>query len=657
MRKIKTVLAAVLSAALLLAQGVAQNAPPAPVRTESELLTVLRSDAGRKEKADACRELAIRGGQEAIPVLVPMLSDENLSHMARYALERIPQPAVDKALRESLAELRGGNLVGVIHTIGVRKDAKAVKPLQTCLNSSDPEVARAAALALGRIGGVGVAQAMLKRFAGAPPKQQLALAEGILNCADALLGGSQAKAARGLFDALLAAEAPHQVKTAALRGAVLARGKDGPAFLAPYLRADADVTFGSALRVSRGLAGPEMTGVLIRAMKDARGDRKVLLVQTLGMRGDRAATPALIQILKENDAAMLKAAMQALAQLEETEAVPAIMPLLLHPEAEVRSTAKETLGSLPGPEVDAQVIKLTTRPETDLQIIGMDLIVRRRMVGALPVLLDLARSADEKVRLAAVGRTGELAGSAGAPEMLKLLLRARTPAEIAAAEQGLSAALLKAEDRNKAAGLAAGAWSVADVEQKMALLNVLASLGGTNALQAVRSAISSDRPEIRSAAIRALGAWNSAEAAPDLLQLAQSATDPVEKVLSLRSYLALATDSDLKPDARLDMCRQASALIKTPEEEKLLLSTLGNVSTMPALKMAQAHLANAAVKEEAANAVLRIAEKLLQARGAGKTAKPIIEALGSAASATANESVKTRAAKLQEVARAKAQEP
>src|SRR6478672_8696036 len=89
---------------------------------EAKLIAVLKSDAPRKAKADACRELARVGTQEAVAPLAALLCNEELSHMARYGLEPIPDPSVDVALREALGKAKGRPLVGVIGSIGVRRD-------------------------------------------------------------------------------------------------------------------------------------------------------------------------------------------------------------------------------------------------------------------------------------------------------------------------------------------------------------------------------------------------------------------------------------------------------------------------------------------------------------------------------------------------------
>ena len=104
-----------------------QTVPPATKAEVDKLIAVVQSDAPHKEKADACRQLGVIGTKDAIAPLAAMLGDEKLSHMARYALEPMPDPAVDDVLRDALARLKGRPLVGVIGSLGVRRDENAVE--------------------------------------------------------------------------------------------------------------------------------------------------------------------------------------------------------------------------------------------------------------------------------------------------------------------------------------------------------------------------------------------------------------------------------------------------------------------------------------------------------------------------------------------------
>ena len=62
--------------------------------------------------------------------------------MARYGLEPIPDPAVDAALRDALGKVKGRLLVGVIGSIGVRRDPKAVPALAKRLGDPIPRSCR-----------------------------------------------------------------------------------------------------------------------------------------------------------------------------------------------------------------------------------------------------------------------------------------------------------------------------------------------------------------------------------------------------------------------------------------------------------------------------------------------------------------------------------
>ena len=57
-----------------------------------------------------------------MPKLAALLPNEHLTYLARYALEAIPDPSVDEALREALGKLDGRPLAGAITSIGARRD-------------------------------------------------------------------------------------------------------------------------------------------------------------------------------------------------------------------------------------------------------------------------------------------------------------------------------------------------------------------------------------------------------------------------------------------------------------------------------------------------------------------------------------------------------
>ncbi len=63
--------------------------------------------------------------------LAAVLADKDNSHMARYALERIQASEVAAALRDALPKVAGALKIGVIGSLGARRDAggRAVREL------------------------------------------------------------------------------------------------------------------------------------------------------------------------------------------------------------------------------------------------------------------------------------------------------------------------------------------------------------------------------------------------------------------------------------------------------------------------------------------------------------------------------------------------
>ena len=97
-------------------------------------------------------------------------------------------------------------LVGVINSIAVRRDPKAVSALIKKLNASDPDVASAAAVALGRIGGTKAAEALSKSLATAPEAVRPAVAQGCILCAERLIAQGKRPEAVKLYDTVRVCE-------------------------------------------------------------------------------------------------------------------------------------------------------------------------------------------------------------------------------------------------------------------------------------------------------------------------------------------------------------------------------------------------------------------------------------------------------------------
>jgi HEAT repeat protein len=635
MFKMKTTLA--LAAAVALAAFIAPAAPPPTLlltkRTEAQLIAVLQSDATQKAKMDACRELGVIGTKECVPTLAAMLADENLNHCARYALEPNPDPSVDAALREALGTLKGRPLVGVIGSIGVRRDVNALQALAQRLPDADPDVAQAAARALGKLGTLPAAKAIQGAFSGTAPGNRVTFCEGLLRCAEVLAAKGQSDEATGICDSLRSLKEPHQVLAAGWRGAILVRGREGLPLLGEALRSDNWIIVAAGARAALEMKGADATPILTAELGKGSTDKQVLVAQVLGKRGDAAALPALVAATATGEKAVRLASIRALSEIGQPSSAKPLIELLGDTDKEMAQAAQESLAGLQGKEVDALIVAMLDGGATASRVTALDLMARRRMTDALPAIIKATTDQDAKVRSTATRRLGELASAKELPVLLDFLGQAKSGQEMDAAEQAISSVCTKAGQPEAMADQVAASMAQAQPSAKSALVRVLGAIGGPAALKPVQAALNDASPEVHATALRTLGEWKTADAAPALLDLAKNGQSATDKTLSLRSYLGLARNTDLPANERLAMCREASSLVRQTDEKKLLLGALGTLQSAEAIALIAPYLEDAATKAEACTATVTLAEKLLKAKPTAATASkltgPLLKAAAS----------------------------
>ena len=184
---------------------------------ENRLLAALKENLSRDAHGYVCRKLLIVGTAASVPALAGQLGNKEQSHMARYALERMNVPEAGAALRDALGTVSGSQKIGVISSLGSRRDPAAAAPLGKLLRSDDPAVARAAALALGMIGTVESAAVLQAALPSANGDKQV-LIDGLLACAEALLATDKHAEAKAIYQSLAGEQQPRLIRLAATRG-------------------------------------------------------------------------------------------------------------------------------------------------------------------------------------------------------------------------------------------------------------------------------------------------------------------------------------------------------------------------------------------------------------------------------------------------------
>jgi len=588
----------------------AADDPNASTGRESELLAVLRSDTPAADKAIACKLLAIHGSNEAVPDLAKLLPDPQLSSWARIALEAIPGEVADEALRKATESLEGRLLIGMLNSIGVRRDAKAVESLTAYLQDDDAQVASAAAVALGRIGDVAATESLRQRLAIGSEEVRSAVAEGCVLCAERLLADGKSAEAVELYDEVRGADVPKQRILEATRGAILARNDEGIPLLLEQFRSPDKKLFQLALITAREFPGGEVDKALAEEMTRAKPRRAALMIQAMADREETVVLPAVLQAAGHGPKRVRLAAINALGRVGDASCLSDLLEIALDAKPELTLAAKATLAELPGEEVNTQIVARLADAKGSVYPLLIALVGQRR-IDAVPKLLEALDHSDEEVRRAALTALGETITSEGLSVLIAQVVSPKHREDVPVAERALKAASVRMPDREAcAAELSAALEQTSSVTTKGTLLNILGEVGGTEALATVGAAAKSGEPQLQDVSSRLLGKWMTADAAPVLLDLAKTAPEVKYHVRAIRGYIRIARQFVLPQEQRAEMCQKALEAARRANERKLVLQVLKRYPNGEMFKLAVKSTHDPEMKEEATQAVLFIAEKL-----------------------------------------------
>ncbi|MBX3440220.1 MAG: HEAT repeat domain-containing protein, partial [Planctomycetaceae bacterium] len=592
------------------------------------LQTLLQSDAADHEKAVACKRLAVIGTKESVPVLVSLLDDEKLSHYARFGLEAIPDPSVDEALRNALPTLEGLHRIGVINSIGNRRDVQAVDALAALLSEDDLQVAAAAAGALGRIANERSIRTLLQGLQTSPPPLRAAIADACLSAADRLRADDNPAAAAAVYQAVRSAEVPAFLRIAATLSAVQIPGPSSTELLKELLQSNDGRMFAVALQASRVLKDAAISQLILDQMDRQPVERKALLMTALADRSDATAHGAVREGAQSQEEVVQLAAINGLARKGDSSDVEMLMALTVGPAGPVSDAARNALEQMPGEDVDAAI--LSHPDEQDLQRFELliQLAGNRRIGSAVPLILKAVQSENESLRVAAIGALGETVGSDQLDILARKVLSPRSPTEEAAAKAALISACVRMPDREACARQVDVLFAEGPTDRRVWRFELLRELGGEAALQAVLAGARDADDAVQDAATQTLGNWLTEDVAPPLLELAQSPISRKYQVRALRGYIRVIRQFGLPVEQRTAMARKALDASERDEEKQLVLAALTRFPSPEALSLAVELMDTTSLKTPAAHVALSTADRLKESHpDAARTAlQSIIDA-------------------------------
>ncbi len=575
---------------------------------EKRLIQFLDSNATVAGKDVVCRHLSVIASETSVPVLSKLILKPPTSEMARSVLEKIPGDSADKALREALGKVADEHRAGVVNSIGVRRDRKAVRLLIPLLEV--PETVDAAAAALARIGDREALDALFSAKTTADDRIRGKVQEALMDWADECLTERRNQAAFLVYRDMAFMSEPDHIRVAGLNGLTKAAGVGAiPTLLSAVTDGEAPVQ-AAALKLLVQFQSPGVTKQLIKEYPALPESTKVRLLTLMGDGNDRTASSFVIGEAKKGSDPVRAAALQALARLGDASCVPLLSTTAADSSGPVQEAARLSLYRIPGRDIDQAVLAALPSAALPAKIELLRAIAERGITAASPVLVEALRGPQPEVRREALKGLLEVGGDTDVPALLAFLASTEIDAERDQASRALASACRRSGGKGLDQVLA-GYSSASKSQVREALVSVVGNIGSKEGLPLLIGALRDGDAAVRRAAILALGEWPNAEPLSDLLAAAREASQPAHHVLALRSYLKLVSLPADRPD--VESVRLVSGAIETardPELKKAALAVLPRFVCQQAIDLATAAAADPAVKAEADQAVKRLKESM-----------------------------------------------
>lgn len=582
----------------------------------SELEETLISVAGDASASPDGRRLACRwlrqvGSERCVEPLADLLMDENLSHLARAALERSDLPAAVVSLRQALALARGEQLVGIVQSLGTLRDEASVPRLIPMLTSDRPELAAAAAFALGSIANPDAVQALQAACKRVDDPRRPVFLDGLLRAAEMMEKEGRITTAAAVYRELFATGQPLLSRCAGLQGLVSCVPEETVAILVEAMDSGAPELQALAARHVKDTFGEGVTAAFTSHLNDLQTGAQVALINALADRGDAAACRSLLDLLRAPSEEVRLATIMAVGRLGGgTE----VLPLALRADQASRSEREcieSALAALRGESVGDRLREcLAMALPLPSRIVLVNALAVREGSRSADDLLALLRDAQEPVRIAVLKVLPDAVGLSCLPPVIAYLREPIGNSERSQVVDTLVRVCGTDANRSPAILAIASAAGVASGEPRTALLLVLGRVGGELSLDVLQRA--REEAPCDEAVLRAFFEWPDARGIPVLLEIAAGTDNSLNRILALRAVLRiLDKDQSQANAARLDAyCRVLELSVRT-DEVRAALAGLARLPLADAILPIEACLAQAEVRTEAALALAQLAKLLV----------------------------------------------
>lgn len=339
-------------------------------------------------------------------------------------------------------------------------------------------------------------------------------------------------------------------------------------------------------QVRTAARGAEATRQFASQLKKLDAPVEVALLSALADRGDRAARPAVLEVLKSSqDESVRAAAISALGQLGEAEDLPLLVQSLSSKQSVEQAAARASLTQLRGDAITQALAADAKSAAPPVKAALIDVLATRRASDEMPAFLAASVDANSQVRSAAMSALGQLGKADQIGAMLPGVLAADRGGERDNAEKNVALVCARIDNEDQRGAALIAALDGVEPAKRDQLLSLVGRVGGKKLINFVGDIATSPDADRRKLGIDALSKWPDASAADKLREIADKTSDPAERWQAFQGYVKVGAARDKRNDKqRLDRMQQALKAARSPEEQRLVINRVRTAYDVGALR-------------------------------------------------------------------------
>lgn len=598
----------------------AMKSPETRAKCAARLASLLTKDGTTPAaKQYICVQLRQVGTKAEVMILSEMFASRETSEMARYALEAIPGPEASGVLQEGLIYREGKQLIGTINSVAARKDSSAVTTLHTLSQHAPPAAAEAAVHALGRIADGPSADHLLAMADKADTPYVQTLRVALLRCAAA------GQHAEEIYRKLSQPGMASGTRRAALEGLLRLQGEKVEATVIEWFSGeDADrrrIAAGHLQKLS-----DQQLDKLLAELAELPDACKLTVVELAATRRGADMLPTIMSLVKSANPELQQAGIRCLGMIGNSAAIPTLIDLL-GVGGDATEAAQAALAAMPRQQVAPGLLEsLQNTPGMRIPVI--DVLIDIKCYDAIDPLIEIALNSDPEVYTPALHGLRGIADpdKTDIPRLVKLLLRTGPGKHRDEVEKTI---LLVCDKLPPGAGrseLVLASLAGADKNEIPKYLPVLGRLGGEASLKKIEEALESTDELVCEAGVRALCNWPNAEVADALLKVATDSDNRAHRRMALRAYIRVVSLQSDRPEAEtLAMLQNAFKLADGADEKRLAIERAAAVRTMETVTWLGDFLDDPELAQAACSSLVELAHHRFLRHPNMKTFGPLLE--------------------------------